>query len=221
LVNEVLDMQPKIELKLNQTIVFIGDSITDADRNIPAYRPFGYGYVHFVANILLAKYPQLNLNIINTGISGNTIRDLKSRWEKDCIKFKPDILSVLIGINDMYRRYEEPQKKPRAVYEDEYELTYRQLLSQAKQQCNCQLILMQPFMFCNDPENKIFRNLRNYIDIVDRLAEEFRAVLVPLQSEINKQIKQVPPEKWSNDSVHPYIWAHAWIAQRWLQVTGL
>jgi len=110
---------------------------------------------------------------------------------------------------------------PTAVYADEYELTYRQLLSQAKKQCNCQLVLMEPFMFCNNPEYKMFKGLQSYIDIVDGLAEEFGAVLVPLQSEINKQIKQMPPEKWSLDSVHPYVWAHAWIAQRWLESTGL
>ena len=76
-------------------------------------------------------------------------------------------------------------------------------------------------MFCSDAENEAFKSLRGYFDIVDRLAEEFGAVLVPLQSEIDKQIKQVPPKKWSLDSVHPYVWAHAWIAQCWLQVTEL
>jgi lysophospholipase L1-like esterase len=214
-------MQPKIELKHGQTILFIGDSITDADRDLPAYRPFGFGYVHFVANTLLAKYPELNISIINTGISGNTVRDLKQRWEKDCIKYKPDILSVLIGVNDVWRQYSTPEKLPRAVYENEYEITYRQLLSQVKERCDCQLILMEPFMFCDDPENEMFKGLRCYIDIVERLANEFSAVLVPLQSEIDKQIEQVPSEKWSEDMVHPYLWAHAWIAHRWLQATGL
>jgi len=65
-------LQPKIDLKPNQTIVFIGDSITDMDRKLPVYKPLGFGYVNFVGNLLLAKYPQLNLNIVNTGISGNT-----------------------------------------------------------------------------------------------------------------------------------------------------
>jgi len=214
-------MQSKIKLKSNQTILFIGDSITDADRDWPAYRPFGFGYVHFVANTLLAKYPELNISIINAGISGNTIRDLKCRWEKDCIKYKPDILSVLIGVNDVWRHYATAEKLPQAVYENEYELTYRQLLSQAKERCNCLLVLMEPFMFCDDAENEIFKDLRGYINIVERLAEEFGAVLVPLQSEIDKQIKLVPPEKWSSDSVHPYVWVHAWIAQRWIEATGL
>ena len=98
-------MQTKIELKPNSSIVFIGDSITDAGRLEAAHKPFGYGYVHFVAYRLLAKYPEYNINIISTGISGDTILDLKGRWEKNCLKHNPDILSVLIGINDVFRQY--------------------------------------------------------------------------------------------------------------------
>lgn len=137
--------------------MYIGDSITDADREHPAYRPLGFGYVQFVANTLLAKYPRLDLRIINTGNGGDTVLDLKKRWEKDCLKFKPEV----------------------------------------------------------------FKAQQSYIDAVDRLAVEFGAILVPSKSQIDEQIKRVPPEKWSADSVYPYLWAHAWIAQRWLQATGL
>jgi len=214
-------MRSKIELKPNQTILFTGDSITDASRLEPEYRPFGYGYVNFVANHLLAKYAELNLNIVNTGVSANTIRDLQARWQKDCIKYKPDILSVLIGVNDLWRQHAEPEKFPEAVCPDEYELTYRRLLSRAREQCSCQLVLMEPFMFCNNPQNPMFRGLQTYIEIVHKLAQEFDAVMVPLQSRIDEQIEQVPSEKWSMDMVHPYVWAHAWIAQRWLEATGL
>jgi len=214
-------MQSKIDLRPNQTIVFIGDSITDAERLRPAYRPFGFGYVHFVANMLLAGYPEMNLNIINTGIGGDTIRDLKARWERDCIEHKPDILSVLIGINDLWRQYADPGNLSQAVYPDEYESIYRQLLSQAKQKCNCQMVLMQPFMFCVERENQMYEGLQSYIAVVHKLADEFDAVLVPLQSRIDEKIRQVPPEKWSADMVHPYLWAHAWISQRWLEVTSL
>ena len=214
-------MKPEIELQANQTIVFIGDSITDADRNHPAYRPLGFGYVHFVANTLLAKCPHLNISIINTGINGNTIRDLAARWEKDCIKHEPDVLSILIGINDVWRQYAEPERRSAAVYPVEYESTYRRLLSQASQRCNCQLVLMEPFMFCDDRRDQIFQTLQKYVQVVRDLASEFDAVLVPLQSRIDEQIKRVPPEKWSLDSVHPHVWAHAWIARRWLEATGL
>jgi lysophospholipase L1-like esterase len=212
-------MQPKIELKQNWSIVFIGDSITDAGRLEAAYRPFGYGYVHFVAYRLLTKYPEYNINVINTGISGNTILDLKSRWEKDCLNYKPDILSVLIGINDVFRQY--TGRPDEAVLLDEYQLTYERLLLLVKEKYNCRLILMEPFMFCNDKANPAFKVLQQYIHAVRVLAEKFDAVLVPLQELIDKKIKKIPPEKFSNDMVHPYVWAHAWIAQQWLEATKL
>lgn len=212
-------MKDKIELKANDTIVFIGNSITDAGRLLRQYKSYGYGYVHFVANQLLAKYPDFNIDIVNTGISGNTIRDLKSRWEKDCIKYNPDIISILIGINDIWRFH--TNRLNEAVLLDEYELTYRQLLTRAREKSDCQLVLMEPFMFCDDTDNPIYRDLQNYIASVRELAEQFDAVLVPLQKSINEMIRRVPPGKWSDDMVHPYVWAHCWIAQRWLEATRL
>lgn len=212
-------MQTKIELKPNLSIVFIGDSITDTGRLEAAYRPFGYGYVHFVAYRLLAKYPEYNLSIINTGISGDTIRDLNNRWERDCLNHKPDILSVLIGINDVFRQY--TGSLDTAVLLDEYQLTYKRLLTLVKGKYNCRLILIEPFMFCDDKTNPAYKALQQYIHAVRALAAEFDAVLVPLQELIDNKIKKVPPEKFSDDMVHPYVWAHAWIAQRWLEATKL
>ncbi|MCJ7730185.1 MAG: GDSL-type esterase/lipase family protein, partial [Sedimentisphaerales bacterium] len=121
-------MLKQIEIRPGQTVLFIGDSITDADRNRQCYKPFGFGYVHFVANTLLAKYPTYNLNIINRGINGNTITDLKNRWQRDCIDHKPDILSVLIGVNDVWRQFAGEAELPYGVPIDEYESTYRRLL---------------------------------------------------------------------------------------------
>jgi lysophospholipase L1-like esterase len=212
-------MSNKTELKPNNTIVFIGDSITDADRLAREYKPFGNGYVNFAANYLLAKYPEYNLRIINTGISGNTIRHLNKRWEKDCLNHKPDILSILIGINDLCRQF--TGRLNEAVLIEEYELTYERLLSLVKDKNNCQLVLMEPFLFCEDKTNPAYETLQEYIRVVRTMAEKFSAVLVPLQNSIDKKIKIVPQDKWSDDMIHPYIWAHCWIAQRWLEATNL
>jgi len=212
-------MQNKIELKPNQTILFIGDSITDADRNSRAYKPFGFGYVHFVANFLLAQYPEYNLNIINRGISGNTVRDLDKRWKKDCLDHNPDILSVLIGVNDVWRQFEQG-KMSRAVFADEYEATYKRLLEDTKQKCNSRIVICEPFMFCDDFNLPVFVELRRYVDIVRKIAVDFDAVLVSFQNAIDEKIKNVPPLKWSLDSVHPEIWAHCWLARQWLKAVG-
>ena len=214
-------MQNKIELKPNDKVLFIGDSITDADRNSPAHKPFGCGYVNFVANTLLAKYPTYNLNIINTGISGDTITDLKNRWQKDCLDHNPDILSILIGVNDIWRQFATEDELPYAVPLDEYEATYRQLLTMVTQKCNSRLVICEPFMFCDDFNNPMFAHLRRYIEVVRRIADDFNACIVPLQKAIDERIKDVPPQDWSLDMVHPEIWAHEWIAQQWLIATGL
>ena len=213
-------MPNKIDLKPDQTLLFIGDSITDADRNRQCYKPFGFGYVHFVANTLLAKYPTYNLKIINRGIGGNTITDLKSRWQRDCIDHKPDILSVLIGVNDVWRRVEGGDLIDAADL-GEYDSIYRLLLAQVKEKCNSRLVICEPFMFCDDFSNPVFGELRRYVEAVRRIAADFGAVLVPLQKAIDERIKQVPPQDWSLDMVHPEIWAHEWIAQQWLIATGL
>jgi len=211
-------MADELALKPSQTIVFIGDSITDAGRLQRAYRPFGNGYVNFTANYLRAKYPRLNFRIINTGINGNTIRDLERRWERDCLSHRPDVLSVLIGINDMWRLHTAGREK-QGVKLQEYESTYRRLLTAVRRQGDCQFVLAEPFMFCDNAQDEMFRRLPAYINAVHNLAEQFDAVLVPLQSAIDEKIKTVASDKWSDDMVHPYQWAHAWISQRWIEAT--
>lgn len=208
----------KIELEAHQTILFTGDSITDCCRREAGMSGLGNGYVSFIAAEFLERYPRLNLNIINTGINGNTIRDLFARWQPDCIDRKPDILSILIGINDLWRSY-DPSKLPDAVFPEEYETNYRKMLTRVKHELDCQLILITPFMFCTDTNNEMFRALLPYIDVVGKLADEFNAILVPLQQMLNRDMQEIPPEKWSDDMVHPETWAHEWIAKKWLQTT--
>lgn len=210
-----------IKLRPKHIILFTGDSITDAGRNDPAYEPYGNGYVNFAAHILRARHPEKNLTIINTGVHGDTARKLHPRWEKDCIAHKPNTLSVMIGINDLWRQHVEPERLCEAVYPQEYEVRYRNMLLQAEQRCHCRLVLMEPFMFCDDPENPMLQGLSKYLDIVRRIAKDFKAVLVPLQSRIEQLRRKVPAEKWSADGVHPYPWVHAWIALQWLEATGL
>jgi lysophospholipase L1-like esterase len=214
-------MQRTIRLESNDTIVFIGDSITAAERHHQVYRPLGFGYVHFAGNFLLARHPALNLRIINTGISGDTVIDLKNRWQTDCIAHRPNTLSVLVGINDVWQRTMEADLAPNAAGPDKYEVTYDQLLAQAKEQCRCRLVLMEPFLFCRERGNELYRALMPYVEAVRRLAVKHDAVLVPLQCGIDRQILEIPPERWSEDTVHPYLWAHAWLAQQWLNATGL
>jgi lysophospholipase L1-like esterase len=173
--------------------------------------------VHFAANSLLAALPHLNLNIQNRGISGDTTRNLKQRWKTDCLALNPDIVSIMIGINDLWRKYGDSiDSLQRHVPPDEYETNYHKLLLQLRQQCNSQLILMEPFMFCDDSDNPMLVDLARYIDIVHKLAAEFDAVLVPVHAAYSSLNDKRPDLEWAEDYVHPSPWAHAWIAKIWM-----
>ena len=210
-------MHKRIEFKQNQTLLFIGDSITDCGRREFSYAPLGCGYVHFAANFLLAGQPSLNLNIQNRGIGGDSTRDLKNRWQQDCLDLNPDILSIMIGINDLWRKYGDSiESLQRHVAPDEYEANYRDILGQLRDVCSSQLILMEPYMFCDDMNNPMLADLDAYIGIVHTLTDEFDAVLVPVQATWTALENKRPDLEWADDYVHPSDWAHAWIAKLWL-----
>ncbi len=207
----------KIEFESGQRILFIGDSITDAGRREQAYAPLGNGYVHYAANLLLARRPERELNIQNRGISGDTTREMRDRWQQDCLDLRPDILSVMIGINDLWRGFKPIQDKSRTpVPPKEYEENLRGMLAAAVREGVGRVILMEPFYFCRDSADPMYRGLGEYLAIVRGLAEDFGAVLVPLQQAYEQTKDRVPESKWADDRVHPAAWAHAWIALQWL-----
>jgi acyl-CoA thioesterase I len=216
-----MTVKPRIQLEAGNRIVFIGDSITDADRDECTYGPLGRGYVHFVGNALLAKYPDLNLDIVNTGVGGDTVSDMQRRWETDCLSRQPNVLSVMIGVNDAWYRAIGSDIEGRVASPEQYEVTYDQLLVAVKKRCDCQVVLMEPFVFSADLNDRLRGAVEPYVEIAGKLAAKYRTVLVPLQKNINELIVRVAPERWSDDSVHPLPWAHAWIAQQWLEATGL
>ncbi len=201
-------------------ILFLGDSITDAQRLERPYAPLGNGYVYFAASFLQARFPHLEFQIENRGVSGDTSRELLHRWRRDCLDWKPDVASILIGINDLWRRYKpvlDPQKSP--VSAEEYEDNLRRMLTESL--CKgIRFILMEPFFFCRDCREPMRRDLDDYRNAVYRLSGEFGTILVPLQ-QAYEQIKHlVADSRWSEDGVHPSTWAHAWIARQWLSAVA-
>lgn len=207
-----------IEFKTHQLVLFIGDSITDCGRREQPFAPLGCGYVHFAANFLLAARPELNLDIENRGIGGDSTRDLKNRWKEDCLDLNPDIVSIMIGINDLWRKYGDSiDSLSRYVEPNEYEANYREILTQLRDTCDPQLVLMEPYMFCDDSSNPLLADLDAYIDIVHALANEFNAVLVPTHAAYMTLGNKRPDLSWADDYVHPSPWAHAWIAKLWLE----
>lgn len=204
--------------KPNQKLVMIGDSITDCGRRNEPHAPYGAGYAAMVRNFLIARYPGYNLDIVNRGISGDTIRDLDARWQADVIQEKPDVLSIKIGINDVWRTVNN--KPDQAVPLDEYEATYRRLLQTTHDQLGCQFILMDPYVLETD-HSDLFRSLIDqYIDCVHRIAADFKAISVHTQEVFDEAMAQQPSSFWAGDRVHPQSYGHALITLAFLRAVG-
>ncbi len=198
-----------------QRIVFIGDSITDAERlrDVP---PFGNGYMSLVQAFVTARHPQLGLTWFNRGISGNTVRDLEARWEQDVVELKPDWLSVMIGINDIWRAFED--RPDEAVPIGEYEQTLRRLLTRALEATGCRLILADPYIIETDQAEPQLVQTRAYCEVVARLAGDFGALHVKTQAAYDRVLESTQPQEWAHDRIHPNLPGHAVIAQAFLEV---
>jgi lysophospholipase L1-like esterase len=184
-----------------QKIVFIGDSITDADHMSGDNVPYGNGYVNIVRNMLLARYPERDVVVVNKGIGGNTIRDLDQRWERDVIAEKPDWLAVFIGINDVWNHFRNNAQG--AVPLDEYQATLRRLLKRAQDATGAKLILAEPYMI-EPNRNDLMRQLMDvYGQTVCGIAAEFNAVLVRTQEAFDQSLMVTSGGFWSADRIHP------------------
>lgn len=198
-------------------ILFQGDSITDCGRDRNDQYSLGTGYPALIAAYLWSRYPQLKLTILNRGVSGDRVYDLARRWEEDCIKLKPNWISILIGINDTWSRFDRGLISPTK----EFESTYRQLLDQAVERTNAKLVLCEPFVLDFPPDRRAWRtDLDPRIQVVRRLAAEYSAILVPLDGLFAAACTKAEPAFWADDGVHPTLAGHGLIAKAWLEVVG-
>jgi lysophospholipase L1-like esterase len=200
-----------------QRIVFIGDSITDCGRR-DTDPPYGDGYVSLVRAFVTARHPELGLQWTNRGIGGDTVRDLNRRWQADAIGTAPDWLSVMIGINDVWRAFGGlPQE---AVPIDEYEATLRDLLRRAVYATGCRLILATPYLIEPDRAEPQRAMSDRYGAVVRALAGEFDATFVDTQDAFDRVLRVTAPDAWADDRVHPNLSGHAVIAQAFLRTLG-
>lgn len=201
-------------LSPHKKLLFIGDSVTDAGRRETAI-PYGSGYVSIVRNTLLARYPALNLTIVNKGVNGDNIRDLAARWEQDVIAERPDYLCVAVGINDVARQFTTDVAN--AVYPEEYQNTYRTLLRRALDGATPALFLMTPYLIESDRTKPLRRQMDAYGLIVKALATEFKATLIDLQAAWDSGLRYTTPSFWSGDQIHPNGVGSTLIAQAFLR----
>jgi len=206
-----------MKFEQHQKILFIGDSITDCGRR-DASAPFGDGYMNLIRALVTARYPYLGLTWENRGIGGNTVRHLAERWQQDVIAEQPAWLSVKIGINDVWRTFD--QGGVGAVSIDEYESTYRDLLKQAVQFTGCKLIIAEPYIIDADRTNPMRVQMDEYGAVARQLAVEFDAVQVHTQAAFDEALQTTAPEDWADDRIHPNLEGHAVIALAYLKAIG-
>ncbi|MEI7730723.1 MAG: SGNH/GDSL hydrolase family protein [Verrucomicrobiota bacterium] len=192
----------------NARILFQGDSITDGNRGRSAdpNHILGHGYVFITAARHGAAFPDARLDFMNRGVSGNTVLDLEKRWQKDCLDLKPDMLSILIGVNDNGKN----------VPFDQYEQVYDALITAAKTaNPKLKLVLGEPFV---KPTGKVNEGIVKRQEIVARLAKKHGAALVKFQRIFDEAAKRAPADYWIWDNVHPTYRGHQLMADEWERV---
>jgi lysophospholipase L1-like esterase len=201
-------------IESGQTVLFIGDSITDCGRR-EAFKPLGAGYVAAAVNIFTAGHPGLEVEWVNRGIGGNTVVALAERWREDCLDVKPDWLSVMIGINDSARYGRSPAESTSPP--DVFRSTYDSILAEARDKVGPRFILMEPFYITLDRDDPVSKVLGTYLRTVHELAEKYEAILVKTHEAFQKALPLRSEEKWASDRVHPGGEGHALVALEWLK----
>jgi lysophospholipase L1-like esterase len=214
-----------IHFSKGNVILFQGDSITDAGRNREAEQKandqqmLGRGYPLFTAANILAKYAERDLQIYNRGISGNKVFQLAERWDKDCIDLKPDVLSILIGVNDYWHKVQGGYAGTLEIYITDYRALIARTLKALPQ---VKIVICEPFLIhggsaLNDtwePEFKAYRQAAKTV------ADEFKATFIPFQSVYNEALKKAPAAYWGPDGVHPSLAGAQLMAQAWMKGTA-
>ena len=199
-----------------QKLLFIGDSITDAGRS--PILPLGDGYVRRFQDLTRARYPDLNLSILNRGISGETTRDLLGRWERDVIHLQPDWLFIKVGINDVWSMIDGFFLE--GISLEEFEINYRSLIEQTEKHTRAKVVLIEPLLVEKNRQDNFRKALAHYQEKVAQLADEYHLLSVKLQQAFDKGLLSQPAGYWAEDRVHPTPVGHALIAEQILAVCG-
>ena len=204
-------------LNKNSFILFQGDSITDTGRTDSAdpAASLGYGYPAKIAETLANDYADLGVSVINRGISGNRTWDLLERWDKDCIDINPDYFSLLIGVNDTWRRYDSGM----ITTAEEYETNMRTLLDRVVKETNAKIILLYIFLLDVTPDKANMRpDLVEKQEVISRLIKEYDVTYIDIQKKFDEMVANgTPMTDLSEDGVHPTDFGHSVIAAEWLK----
>ncbi|PLT28807.1 SGNH/GDSL hydrolase family protein [Peribacillus deserti] len=201
-------------MKKTEKLLFIGDSITESGR-FEDSEGIGFGYVRLIRDFLQVTFPDQTPVIINRGISGNHITDLVTRWDRDVIEADPDYLSISIGINDVWRRLDHPEKD--LVYPDQYEEIYRSLIEEVQSKTKAAIILMEPSIHGEDVRSRGNEMLVPYAETVQKLACEYKAILVPAHQAFIEYLNHHGPANLTTDGVHMTSAGNMLLAKTWVR----
>lgn len=206
----------------SKLILFQGDSITDGNRvktnTWDLNHQMGHGYASIINSTLGAKYPDKGLEFMNRGISGNRIADLYGRWKDDALLHNPDVLSILIGINDSeFSRVYGTGSEP-----DRFEKIYCMLLDEAMEaNPDMKFVLLEPIALPVGDKVEIFDEMMSYLaplqQKVRAVAEKYDAIFVPLQQKFDELAAKYTPDYWIWDGIHPTVCGHQIIADEWMK----
>lgn len=196
------------------TVLFQGDSITDVGRSRENPDELGAGYPMIAASWFYAMNPEQPVRFLNRGVSGDKVRDLKARWTEDCVDLQPDVVSILVGINDTWHQIEGES----FTSMEDFESDYREIIERTLNETSASLIIMEPYVLPYPEDRKTWReNLNQRIEIVRSLAQEYHVTYVPLDGILAAASCKRECTFWAPDGVHPSPAGHALIAQAFLE----
>jgi len=208
-----------LTLNPHNVILFQGDSITDAGRTRSRIGPnsldgIGFGYARFITDFLLKENPDNFYQFYNRANSGDQIHNLAYRWEQDALRLMPDVISILIGVNDTWNYVELGLGSDLETFQR----IYREILTNTREILpKVQLVLCEPFLLLvGEVDQAWIADLKLRQDIVRGLAEEFQGVFVPFQAALNQSAREVPPSHLLEDGVHPTRKGHVVLHENWL-----
>lgn len=202
-----------------QTVLFQGDSVTDCGREYGNDESFGDGYPLKISTIYKALFPESGVTFVNRGISGNRVRDIAARYQKDILEVKPDFISILIGINDVWRRYDSSD--PTSA--EDFETVYEGLLQKIKADLpQTKIMIMEPFVLHSLPDREAWHeDLDPKLQAVRRLATKYADYLLPADGLMASASLQYGCRALAEDGVHPSSLGHSLIATEYLKMLGI
>lgn len=205
-------------------IVFIGDSITDCERARPVgeglFGAIGKSYVGLLEGFLTAIHPSHALRLVNMGTSGHTVLDLEKRWQTDVLDLKPDWVSIMIGVNDVWRQFDLPRQKEIHVSPEVYEKTLNALAQKTRPAVKG-LVMLSPFYIESNPADAMRKRMDEYGAIVKKVAANNNAIFIDTQVAFNDVLQHMHANAIAWDRVHPNIVGHAIIARAFMNAIGV